>query len=294
MTAPVTQNDQNSDRPRSRLQKLGRRPEGNPMYAEVQQVQTLSPDLVRVVLAGGTLDRFDGTPATDGYINARFVPQDSPVTPPFSRDDLDQLPAEHRPRPRRFTIRRWDPEQQTLSIDFVVHGDEGFAGSWANRAKPGDRLQFDGPGGSYLPSPDVDWHLFVGDESAFGAIGASLESLPAGRRAEVFALVERPGHEIDFPSNADVHITWLYRQESPDPEAALVNAVARTSLPDGSFDVFVHGEAAEVREVRRHLIADRNINPDGASISAYWRRQYTDEDWRSVKRQWMAEQRNDV
>ena len=294
MAAPVTQKNQMIDKLRSRSKNSGRRKEGTPMYAEVQQIETLSPDLVRVVLSGGTLDRFEGTPATDAYINARFLPEDSPITPPFDRDDLEQLPSEQRPRPRRFTIRRWDPQQQTLLIDFVVHGDEGYAGSWAKRAKPGDRLQFEGPGGSYRPSPEVDWHLLVGDESAFGAIGASLESLPAGRRAEVFAIVQRPGYEIDFPSEAEVHITWLYRQESEDPEAALVDAVAGASLPDGSFDVFVHGEAAEVREVRRHLIADRNVNPDGASISAYWRRQFTDEDWRAVKRQWMAEQRNDV
>lgn len=146
------------------------------MYAEVQYITQLSPDLVRVVLANGTLDRFEATTATDAYINARFVPAGSLVVVPFEADDLDGLPAEHRPRPRRFTIRKWNPINRTLSIDFVVHGDDGYAGSWARRAQPGDRLQFDGPGGSHQPSSDVDWHLLVGDESAFGAIGASVES----------------------------------------------------------------------------------------------------------------------
>ena len=258
------------------------------MYAEVRSVEQLSPDLTRITFTGGDLARFEGTQATDGYINARFVPAGSPVPVPFGPDDLDDVPAELRPRPRRFTIRSWDSDTRELVIDFVVHGDAGFAGNWAQRAEPGDRLQFEGPGGSYRPSTDVDWHLLVGDESAFGAIGASLESMSDGERAEVFALVERPGSEIEFPSSARVAINWLYRDGANEPERLLADAVASATLPPGTFDVFVHGEAAEVRAVRRHLAEERQVDLDPASISAYWRRHHTDEDWRRVKREFMA------
>ncbi len=263
------------------------------MYAEVESIEDLSPHLRRIVLSGGTLAQFEGSAATDAYINCRFLPAGSPVDVPFDAQDLDDVPAELRPKPRRFTIRDWDGDRRSLAIDFVVHGDVGYAGSWAQRARPGDRLQFEGPGGSYQPSPAVDWHLLVGDESAFGAIGATLQSLPADAKAEVFAVVERRGYEITFPSSADVRITWLYREDSTDPEAP-AEALANASLPDGTFDVFVHGEAAEVRAVRRHLIADRGVDPGEASISAYWRRDHTDEDWRKVKRQWNAEQASDT
>lgn len=259
------------------------------MYAEVQEVIKLSPTLLRVVLSGGTLDQFETSGATDAYINAQFLPAGSPVSVPFQPEDLEALDPGQRPKPRRFTIRNWDPEQRELSIDFVSHGDNGYAGSWAARATPGDRLQFKGPGGSYRPSPDVDWHLLVGDESAFGAIGASLEALPADAHAVVFAVVDSEDHEIDLPSNAEVTVHWLHRDTSNEPEKVLPAAVADASLPGGSFDVFVHGEAAEVRSVRQHLIVDRGIDPDAASISAYWRRQHTDEDWRRVKRSFMAE-----
>lgn len=264
------------------------------MYAEVHHTERLSPDLLRVVLTGGTLDQFEGAAATDAYINARFAPAGSPVTVPFTQEDLAELPDELRPRPRRFTIRDWDPEQQLLSIDFVAHGDAGYAGSWAQRAEPGDRLQFDGPGGSYQPSPDVDWHLFVGDESAIGAIGASLQSLGADDRALVFAVVENRGYEIDLSTEACVDVRWLYRSEGADSELWVAEAVAETAFPDGSFDVFVHGEAGEVRGVRRHLAADRNVDISNASISPYWRRRHSDEDWREVKRGWMAAQARDL
>jgi NADPH-dependent ferric siderophore reductase len=264
------------------------------MYAEVHHIEKLSPDLLRVVLTGGTLDQLEGAAATDAYINARFPPAGSPVTVPFSKDDLADIPDEFRPRPRRFTIREWEPEQQMLSIDFVVHGDVGYAGSWAQRAQPGDRLQFEGPGGSYQPSPDVEWHLFVGDESAIGAIGASLQSLGPDASALVFVIVEQRGYEIDLPSSAGVEVHWLYRADAADSENWVATAVARTAFPDGTFDVFVHGEAAEVRAVRRHLATDRGVDLDGASISPYWRRRHTDEDWRNSKRQWMADQAQDI
>lgn len=264
------------------------------MYAEVQTVERLSPSMIRVVLAGGTLDRFETPSATDAYINAQFPPEGSPVTVPFERSDLDHLPSEHRPRPRRFTIRSWDPAERRLAIDFVAHGDAGYAGTWAQRARPGDRLQFSGPGGSYLPSPHVDWHLLAGDESALGAIGATLESLGPDQRALVFAVVDGPEHEIELPSDADVTIVWLHRERAADPETLLPDAVAAAQFPPGTFDVFVHGEAGEVRTLRRHLVAERGVDPSEASISPYWRRDHTDEAWRQTKRQWMADQANDA
>ena len=264
------------------------------MYAEVRRVEQLTPTMVRVVLGGGELDSFEPSPATDAYINARFIPKASPVVVPFSDDDLEAIPAELRPKPRRFTVRRWDETARELTIDFVAHGDAGHAGSWAQRTGPGDRLQFSGPSGSYRPADDVDWHLLVGDESALPAIAASLEALPARRRADVIAVVDNANCQIDLESDGDVAVTWLHRDTTDDPESLLPDAVASHPFPDGTFDVFVHGEAAEVRAVRKHLLADRAVSLDGASISPYWRRTYTDEDWRAVKRQWIAEQAADV
>ncbi|MFK8024320.1 MAG: siderophore-interacting protein [Ilumatobacter sp.] len=264
------------------------------MYAEVSRTERLSPEIVRIPLPGGDLSDFDEPKSTDAYINARFLPVNSPIAVPFDATDLEKVSGDERPRPRRFTVRRWDRIEQRLVIDFVTHGPDGYAGSWAERARPGDRLQFEGPGGSYRPSPDVDWHLLVGAESAFGAIGATLESLSRDERASVFVVVERPGSEIDFPSVGDVDVSWVYREGAAEPAALLADAVADATLPAGTFDVFVHGEASEVRAVRKHLASDRGVDVGSASISPYWRRQHTDEAWRAVKREWIAELANDV
>lgn len=166
----------------------------------------------------------------------------------------------------------------------------GTPGVGRKCAQPGDRLQFEGPGGSYRPSSDVDWHLYVGDESAFGAIGASLQALAKDTSALVFAAVVEPGCEINFPSAGSVATHWLYREESDHSENWIADAIAAVELPGGTFDVFVHGEAGEVRAVRQHLAVDRGVDLSDASISPYWRRRHTDEEWRKSKRLWMAGQ----
>lgn len=264
------------------------------MYGEVTDVNQLSPSLVRITLSGGTLSDFEASPATDAYVNARFIPEGSPLTVPFTPETASALEPEHRPRPRRFTIRRWNPESLELEIDFATHGENGFAGAWAQRARPGDRLQFSGPGGRYQPSSSVDWHFLAGDESALGAIGASLEQLKPGAKALVFVVVDGPEHEIELPTAANADIVWLHRSAAADPETLLTNAVAAAAFPDGSFDVFAHGEAAEIRALRLHLKTDRNVDVDAQSISPYWRRSHTDEAWRAVKRQWLSEQAQDA
>ena len=264
------------------------------MFGEVIRTERLTPSMVRVVLGGSGLDGFEPTPFTDQYVNASFVPAGAPLAVPFDNDLARSLPDEHRPRPRRFTVRRWDTERRELTIDFAAHGDVGYAGAWAQRAVPGDRLQFRGPSGGYEPRPDADWHLLIGDESALPAIAASIEALPADARCTAVIVVDDATGEVSIDSACDAEIIWCHRATSSEPEHALLDAISSLEWPGGDVDVFLHGEAGEVREVRKFLVAERGLDPKAASISAYWRRDHTDEAWRAIKREWNAAQAQDA
>ncbi len=265
----------------------------NEMYGTVESVEWLNPSMLRVVFGGEGLDSYEPTEWTDEYVNALFLPDDSSLTVPF---DMDTLPDDQaqRPRGRRFTIRRWNDADRQLVIDFVAHGDVGFAGRWAQQASVGDRLQMMPPGGGYRPSAEADWHLLVGDESALPAIGASLEALPAGTPSVAVVIIDDADHEIELPTDSDLELHWVHRCVAADPDTALLEAVEKLDWRSGTADVFVHGEAGEVRAVRRHLLAERGVSKEGSSISPYWRRDHTDEAWRQVKRQWIMEQAADV
>jgi NADPH-dependent ferric siderophore reductase len=264
------------------------------MYGTVESTRWLTPSMVRVVFGGAGLDEFADVPFTDAYLNALFLPPESTAPVPFDVDELRSGPPELRPRGRRYTVRSWDDRERRLTIDFVAHGDVGVAGRWAQAAHPGDRLQMIGPTGAYAPDPAADWHLYVGDESALPAIAASLERIPVGRAVLAVLLVDDRDHELELECPGDLSATWVHRRTDPADADLLLRAVSEARFPHGRPDVFVHGEAAETRAIRRHLIADRGISRDGASISPYWRRGHDDEAWRTVKAQWLADSEEDV
>ena len=122
-------------------------------------------------------------------------------------------------------MRKWDKEAKILTIDFVVHGDLGYAGPWAKRATRGDRLQFKGPNGSYSPNPDLDWHFFAGDETAIPSISASLETLSSNDHCVVFLVVDSMEFEMPLHSDATVDLKWLHRKYSLDPSSLLLSLI---------------------------------------------------------------------
>jgi NADPH-dependent ferric siderophore reductase len=182
-------------------------------------------------------------------------------------------------------VRRWDPHARELTIDVVLHGDEGLAGPWAQRVQPGDDVRFVGPGGAYAPSLDADWHLLAGDESAIPAIAASLERLSAGARAHVFVEVSGPEEEQKLETPGDATITWLHRGGARVGEA-LVRAVTDLAFPPGDVHAFVHGEAGFVKELRRLLFKERAVPRERVSISGYWRLGHNEDRWQATKRDW--------
>lgn len=266
------------------------------MHGHVVRTERLTPGLVRVVLGGPGLDGLTMPDATDAYVNVAIAPAGAPYGPVFDPAEVRETqPAEHWPARRRYTVRHWDAAAGELTLDFVVHGDSGAAGPWAATAVPGDVLVFQGPSGGYRPDLDADWHLMVGDESALPAIAASLEALPAGARAIVRLVCDGPDHELELASPARLDLAWLHRTGSADADSALlVESLQRTEFPAGRVHAFVHGEADEIRAIRRHLLGERGLTRAHMSCSPYWRRTMTDEAWRQVKREYVAAMEADV
>ena len=242
-------------------------------HARVVRTERLTPHMVRVVLGGETLAALDPTAFTDRYIKLQFPPE----------------VEGQRERLRTYTIRSFDAAAGELSVDFVIHGDEGLAGPWAAAAQPGDPMSFVGPSGAYAPSPAADWHLFIGDESALPAIAAALEALPRGARAQVFCEVGGPDDEQPLvsaatPCDGDL-VTWVHRTPEGSP---LVDTVTGWTFPPGTPEVFLHGDAGFVKDLRRHLRGERGVPAGALSASGYWRRGRTEEGWRSEKADWKA------
>jgi NADPH-dependent ferric siderophore reductase len=254
--------------------------------ARVLHTERITPHMVRVVLGGDGLDAFELGEYTDHYVKLLFAPEGVSYPEPFDMDRIrEEFPREQWPTTRTYTVRDWDADHRELTVDFVVHGDEGLAGPWAARAQAGDTMYLLGPGGGYAPDPAADWHLLVGDESALPAIAVALERLPEGTTVHAFLEVADATEEQKFATAAGVDVTWLHRGDRPTG-AALLDAVKGLDFPAGDVHAFVHGEAGFVKDLRRHLRLERGVPRERLSISGYWRLGKTDEAWRAIKRDW--------
>lgn len=245
--------------------------------------------MVRIVLGGPGMAGFAANEYSDAYVKLVFLRPGVQYPQPLSMDVVrSSLPPQDWPQQRTYTVRNWDPQSQELTIDFVVHGDEGLAGPWARTAQPGDEITLLGPGGGYRPDPQADWYLLVGDESALPAIAAALEQLPADAEGSVVIEVDGPQCEQTLTAPEAIAVRWVHHGARPLGEALLAT-VATLEIPPGKVQAFVHGEAGVVKELRRLLKTDRGIPLSQLSISGYWRLGADDEAWRASKAEWNAQ-----
>lgn len=133
------------------------------MVAIVQRVQRITPHMQRITLGGAEIADFVASEAAGEA--AAWVKLFLPCG-----------------QGRAYTLQDLDPVAGTLSLDFVLHAQEGQAGpaaTWAQRALVGERVGVAGPrsGGVELPA-QARWILLAGDATALPAIKA----LPAACR----------------------------------------------------------------------------------------------------------------
>lgn len=252
--------------------------------AQVVRTEVLAPDMVRVIFIGPDLVDLPNAQFSDRYVKILFPPAGADYRFPFDPDEIRaSRPSEQWPVTRTYTVRSLRPEAGEMAIDFVLHGDDGLAGPWAAAAQPGDQIGFFGPGGGYAPDAQAQAHLMVGDEAAIPAIAAALERIPATVPSHVFLEVSGPAAQQEMPTSAATSLTWVHRGERPYGEA-LARTVRATPLPSGDVQIFVHGNADLVRDLRRYLFVERRLDRSRVSISGYWRSGHTEDGWQSGKR----------
>ncbi|GEL94935.1 siderophore-interacting protein [Cellulomonas composti] len=260
-----------------------------PALSHVVRTERLTPGLVRVVLGGETLAPFVPNPHADSYVKLMFLPPGPRPLTADGRLDADTvkaaLPDGVVPRLRAYTVRAFDAAALELTLDVVVHGDEGLAGPWAASARPGDEALVLGPGGGWSPDPAVDHHLLIGDVSALPAIAVGLERLGRDTRGDAVIEVQHAHDELALDAPSGIRVHWVHTDDDV-PGARLVAAARALPWPDGTVGVFLHGEAGAVRDLRSYLRVDRAVPRERMSVSGYWRLGVDDEGWRRAKAQW--------
>jgi NADPH-dependent ferric siderophore reductase len=213
----------------------------------VTHVEQLTPHFRRITFTDESLSDFVSA-SFDDHIKVFIAP---------TRGD--------EPARRDYTPRSYDNAARELVIEFALHG-EGPAAEWAAQAAPGHTLDIGGPKGSLIVPLDYDWHLLVGDETAFPAVARRLEQLPAGAKAIVILGASDAADRRAFKSAADVTLTWV---SSDDQLLAAVRALA---LPEGDGYAWCAGEAACMAALRRELVDVKGHPRESIRAAAYWKR----------------------
>ncbi len=144
---------------------------------EVTDSSSLSPSFRRVVLTAPGIEALRHQPGQDLMLRVPLGPE--------------------RVVNRRYTVRSFDPERKTVTIDVSLHG-AGPGTDWISAARTGDRIDAIGPRGKITVRPEADWHLFVADETGIPGALAMLEALPPGSTAIAVLEVDTAADEQEL------------------------------------------------------------------------------------------------
>jgi NADPH-dependent ferric siderophore reductase len=239
---------------------------------QVREVSRLTPKMARIVVGGEALAGFVSA-AHDDHVKL-FFPQpghDKPVLPTSTPNGPVYPEGAPRPAARDYTPRRYDAAANTLTIDFVLHG-EGPATNWAAQARPGQFLGVGGPRGSFIVPDDFAWYLLAGDETAVPAIGRGLQELPAGTRVIAVVEVSDAAEEQKLDTRAHLEMHWLHRGGAAAGNHLLLQrALTELALPPGEGYAWVAAEASAAKALRRYLVDQRGLPKDRVKAAAYWK-----------------------
>lgn len=186
------------------------------------------------------------------------------------------IPKSSRPALRNYTTRAFRPGTDAgalpeLDIDFVLHGDDGFASAWASRARAGDEVAILDEGILYVPHEQTKRHLFVTDETGLPALAAVGESLP--RDAVGDAILEvtdaADAQLVSLPDGMTLHLVQRGKAEKPGT-AALARLKDLAPDLDGAYP-FAIGESSLATGARRHLVAERGLAKELMTFCGYWK-----------------------
>ena len=228
--------------------------------AQVAAVEHVSPRMRRITFTGDELADFVSA-AADDHVKLFFPApgQDRPLLPDLAAVGRD------------YTPRRFDPQQCTLVVEFVIHGD-GPASTWAAQAAPGQWVGVGGPRGSTLTPDDYDTYLMMGDETALPAIARHLEEMRPGVCALVLIEVADAREERHLPTAANAAIRWLHRHRvAAGTTTLLEEALQSLVLPSGDTYAWLAAEIETARRLRRHLTEERGLPREQIRAAGYWR-----------------------
>lgn len=238
------------------------RPAGIRSVLRVKHKEYLSPHYIRITLEGDEVPLFKDT--VIGVNNKIFIPVKGEKEVHFDS------PKSIR---RTYTHRGIDVEKKEMIIDFVAHGEEGPASSWAINAQPGDPLGIAMKAKAAPLYPKAEWYLLVGDATAIPVLSSIMENLPPSAKGVAFIEVLNKEEQIAVHTHADIEINWIHNP-LPGQISPLIEAVRSLSLPNPAEVnpfAYIAAEFSSVKDLRHYLRKEQNWDVKSVYAYSYWK-----------------------
>ncbi|TQF67885.1 siderophore-interacting protein [Pseudoalteromonas luteoviolacea] len=252
-------------------------------YRKTQVIRTelLTPNFKRVVLGGADLERFPSG-YESGYVKLLFTKQGKALR---EEEAFEQL-AKKNIMLRTYTVRAFDKSSAELTIDFALHTSKGGlspASDWASKAALGDEIIIGGPGETKLADPNAAWYIFAGDMTALPAISCNLEQLaPTAQGCAIIEVTsEEDIHPLKKPDNME--IIWRVNTTSGKNSSLLAAIKSIDWLPEKPY-VWCACEFETMRDIRRFLKREKQLEKQDMYISSYWKYGQTEDQHKIEKR----------
>lgn len=239
----------------------------------VVKTEQVYPNFIHITFTGEDLHDFVSN-GFDDHIKVIFPDPDTQEIPlPTVTEDGIQWPEGKKPLARDFTPLIFSADNNTLVIAFAIHAG-GPAIEWALQAKVGSQLAIGGPRGSFIVPTGYDWHVLIGDETAFPAIVRRVNELPESARILLIVETESKETEVPFDHIGKNHlsVTWAHKKDNT-ASSPLLDAVQSVQFPtEGVGYVWAACEAESAKQIRDHIKANNIVPPKNMRISAYWKK----------------------
>lgn len=263
-----------------------------PRLIAVHSVQPQSPNLTRIVFHSEELADYPFTCA-GAHIKLLFpLPgQSRPELPEFSPETgIRWHDKSQKPYSRTYTIRAFDRDRRTITVDFVLHGDNGPASAFAMQAQTGQLLGLSAPSG---PSPMLKpaaHYLFAADLTGLPAVSAMLEAMAADAAGDVLLWLPDAADLPDLPLPQGITLHTFFAPAGDEAaRAALCERFALCRPPHEDVQVWIAGEAAAVRSLRHTARSEWGIPLQRCYAVPYWRSGESEEAYHRKRHDFMDE-----
>ena len=238
----------------------------------VKRKVNLTPNMIRVTLDCPSLKDI-GSDRQGAHCKLLFP------RPNTSKEDFgriisikpSELTIEQRPIRRTYTVRYFRKDNFEMDIDFVNHGDDGPASSWARIARPGNFIGLLGPALPKIKEFYADWYLIAADMSALPVAAATIEAMPKNARGvAIFEITSEADKQI-IKSPPGIQFHWIIHPNPNIPSTAQLSLLKQIEWPSGIIQTCIAGESGLMRHIKNYIANEKNLPKTDTYISGYWK-----------------------